>query len=212
MGNKETVLNLFFDNPTQGFSLRELERRARLGLPSVIRYIGELRKEQLLVGKKFGNSELLYANQDNAVFRRRKVFRNVERIYDSGLIDFINEQCAYPTIVLFGSKSRGEDIETSDCDLFVQAPERELPVERFLPALGSVHLLIRQNVCDFSNQHLIANIINGIVLEGYLDVEALFGRVPRAADQARRRTSKVSGRDRTGAARVHQKHAQRRQR
>jgi predicted nucleotidyltransferase len=180
MGNKEIVLSIFLDHPTQGYSLRELERRLALGLPSVIRYVAELRKEGLVIGKRFGNSELLYANRDDAIFRRRKVFRTIENIYGSGLIDLINEECSYPAIVLFGSKSRGEDVEGSDTDLFIQAPERTLNLERFEKRLGSVHLFMRQNVCDVPNKHLAANIINGIVLEGYLDLEAMLGRVPRA--------------------------------
>jgi predicted nucleotidyltransferase len=207
MSNKETVLNLFIDYPTQGFSLRELERKAKLGLPSVIRYVRELRKERLVVGKTFGYAELLYANRDNPVFRRRKAFRNVEKIYASGLIDFINVQFSYPGIVLFGSKSRGEDTEESDTDIFVQAPAHEVPVEVYEKKIGKVHLFVEPNIVNIPNPHLIANVINGTILEGYLDLEAMLGRVPRAEDTAERGAGKIARGDRGGAARLPQGHS-----
>ncbi|MCD6464256.1 nucleotidyltransferase domain-containing protein [Candidatus Woesearchaeota archaeon] len=73
-------------------------------------------------------------------------------------------------IVLFGSCARGEDIETSDIDLFVQAKEKALSLTKYENLLNrKISLFFKQNFLKLSNE-LKNNIINGIVLKGYLKV------------------------------------------
>jgi len=71
---------------------------------------------------------------------------------------------------LFGSSSRGEDIEESDIDLYVQAGEREMglyPYERSLNR--NIQLHFKKDLQDYPKE-LRNNVANGIVMYGYLKV------------------------------------------
>ncbi len=170
ISNKDRILNCFLEQPTRGFGLRELERLTGLGLPSVRNYVLELQKENLIKPKKIQRIKLFYANREGRNYKRIKVFYNISRIYDSGLIDFINRELSYPTIVLFGSAARGEDSEDSDIDLYIESAEREIETVKFEKKLGKIQVLMHRNIKDIRNRHLANNIINGIVLEGFLEV------------------------------------------
>ena len=71
-------------------------------------------------------------------------------------------------IILFGSASKGEDIEESDLDLFIQAPEKKLSLEKYEKLLNrGITLFFEENFSRLSNE-LKNNILNGIVLRGYI--------------------------------------------
>jgi predicted nucleotidyltransferase len=80
------------------------------------------------------------------------------------------QTCALPILVLFGSCARGEDIETSDLDLLVVAKEKEVDLKKFESALKrKISLHFEENVSQIPKE-LLNNIINGIVVFGYLTV------------------------------------------
>ena len=73
-------------------------------------------------------------------------------------------------IILFGSASKGEDIMESDIDLFLISRERELDILDFETKLKrNISLLFSENFGELSNE-LKNNIINGVILKGYLKV------------------------------------------
>ena len=50
---------------------------------------------------------------------------NLEKIYGSGIVDFLSNKYNRPkSIILFGSFSKGEDIENSDIDIAVSTNKR----------------------------------------------------------------------------------------
>jgi predicted nucleotidyltransferase len=72
-------------------------------------------------------------------------------------------------IVLFGSYLRGEDTEESDIDLFVEADKKEIRLERFEGLLKrKIELHFRRDFGKISKE-LKNNIINGLVMQGYLE-------------------------------------------
>jgi hypothetical protein len=164
--NKELILTFFLDEPTRGFWLRELERLSKLGLPSVRNYVMQLVEENLVKSQKIQRIILYCANRDSDDFKRIKIFHNIRSLYESGLIGYINDELSFPTIVLFGSKARGEDTEDSDVDLYVESPEKKLDVSGF----EKIQVFLHKNLREIRNKHLVNNIANGIVLEGYLKV------------------------------------------
>ena len=168
--NKLRVLHLFFEKPTHGFSLREIERVGKLGLPSVRRYMDELYHSDFVVRKKVHHMTLWYAHRENQRFKRYLRFYNIEKLYESGLIDYINKELSYPTIILFGSCAKGENIETSDIDIYVQSPEKKLDVSFYEKKLGTIQVFVHRTLRDIKNKNLVNNIINGIALEGFLEV------------------------------------------
>lgn len=73
-------------------------------------------------------------------------------------------------IVLFGSFSRGEDVKESDIDLFMVAKEKQLDIAKFEKYLDKQINIIWEENFNRLSKELRNNIINGIVLHGYLKV------------------------------------------
>lgn len=70
--------------------------------------------------------------------------------------------------MLFGSCARGEDIEASDVDLLVVSIEKEVDLKKFeLVLKRKISLHFEENVSEIPKE-LLNNIVNGIVLFGYL--------------------------------------------
>ena len=73
-------------------------------------------------------------------------------------------------IVLYGSASKGEDVEDSDLDLFIIAKEKPINLERFEKELNRKIHIIFENSLKRVSKEFLNNLINGIVLYGYLKV------------------------------------------
>lgn len=163
------ILKLFFDQPTRHFQLREISRMLKLGMPSVINHIKKLEKEGFIKKEKRGVYES-YISSGSDLFKVYKRNDILLRIYESGLIDFLADEFMPDAIVLFGSCARGEDIETSDVDLLVVAKEKEVELKKFESALKrKISLHFEENVSEIPKE-LLNNIVNGIVVYGYLTV------------------------------------------
>ena len=74
------------------------------------------------------------------------------------------------TIILFGGYSKGTDAKTSDIDLFIESKEEKLELEKFEVVLGrKIHPLFEINIKNL-NKELLNNIINGIIVYGYVRI------------------------------------------
>jgi predicted nucleotidyltransferase len=166
--NAYKVLSVFFRQPTKKFHKRDISRVLDLGLPSVSNYLEILEKEGFVTRNKDGLYET-YTGSFNDLFKLYKTAYNLVSIHKSGLIDFLIKEFTPNCVILFGSSSRGEDIETSDMDIFMVAGQKEVDLQRFEDALGrkiSIHA-----IDDFSSlsKELKNNILNGIKLYGYIE-------------------------------------------
>ena len=152
--------------------MRQIERKLKLPLPSVIRYCKELEKEGFLKRLRIGNVVFYTGNRTNEMFLLEKRLFNVRRLYEVGLVDYLKEKFNNPTIVLFGSYSKGEDTEESDIDLYLETPSRkELGLSNFEDQLQrSIQIFIFRGISYIKNKHLANNIANGITLNGFLEV------------------------------------------
>lgn len=169
---KEKIKEYFMENPTERLRVRQIERKLKLPLPSVIRYTKELEKEDILKTEEIGGAKLYSANRSSANFLLEKKLFNIRSIYNSGLISYLIEELSNPTIVLFGSYSRGEDIETSDIDLYIEIPkELKLNLEKFEKILGKeIQVFVHKSINEIGNKEVVNNIINGITLNGFMEV------------------------------------------
>jgi predicted nucleotidyltransferase len=173
--NRDKVLEVFFDNPIPegGLSLREISRNSGVPLPSVKNYLEELESEKLVLKKKnrLGNP-IYYANRDEEYFLFLKKMNNIKNIHESGVVDYIYYDCGPEAIILFGSASRGEDILESDIDLFVLSKEKMLNLEKFEKKLNrKINVFFKEGL-NKTSKELANNVINGIILKGYVKVFA----------------------------------------
>ncbi len=172
--NKYRVLSVFFDNPLpegSGFQLREIGRIVRLAPMSVRLYLKELEREGLIISKKhrIHGYPIYYANMESEDFLLYKKLDTVRRIKKSGLLEYLDEKLSPECVVLFGSASRGQDIIGSDIDIYACSDEKKLVLDNFDKKLKrKINVFFSSNFSSLSEE-LKSNIINGIVLQGYLE-------------------------------------------
>ncbi|MFH0876390.1 MAG: nucleotidyltransferase domain-containing protein [archaeon] len=169
------VLEVFFDDPLPsgiGFALREISRKVSLAPKSVKNYLDKLEKEKIVIKKehRVHKYPVYYANRENEYFKFLKKLNTIRSIYESGLLDFLNEKCMPDVIILFGSASKGEDIKESDIDIYLQCEEKKNDLSRYEKELNrKINLFFEKNFNKLSEE-LKKNIINGDKLKGYLNL------------------------------------------
>ncbi len=166
--NKYNLLKVFLDNPTESFRLRELSRLSKISPVSVINYLKRFEKGSLI--KKFTKRGIPFyqAIRDNEKFKVYKIISIIYELNESGYIEDLWDKFSPEAIILYGSYAKGESIESSDIDLFVVAQNKNKFVEAFNEKLKKNIHLIFDNDTKKIPKELKNNLINGIVLKGYL--------------------------------------------
>ncbi len=178
MNNKDKILKQLFEKPAKEFHIRLLARLTKLNPNTIINITNDFIKEGLVIKRKDKerNITIVKANTQNIFYKIKKQSYNIEKIHKSKLINFINEKLAYPTIILFGSYAKAENHEKSDIDLFIISEEKKkLNLNKFEQKLETSIQLFIYTKEEFQkaikkNPELINNMINGIILSGFLEV------------------------------------------
>jgi len=152
--------------------VRQIERVIKSPLHSVIRYTKELEKQGILKSSSMAGMKLYSADRTSSSFLLEKGLYNLRSLYSSGLVEFLTQELSNPTIVLFGSYVRGEDVEKSDIDIYIESAKKELPsLNKFEKKLQrGIQLFKYKDISRVENKELANNIINGITLNGFLEV------------------------------------------
>ena len=167
----------FFAYPNEEVSLNELSKKVSMSKTSVRKIVLRLIKDGFLVNQELGGVWRLKVNKTHYYSKTLKISFNLENILMSNIVDEIKE--TYPgsrAIILFGSYRKGDDIEGSDVDIAVELlgkKEVEIKELKILPKLG-YRDNVKVNLLIFSRKkidiNLFSNVANGIVLEGFLEV------------------------------------------
>ena len=169
----QRTAEVFFINPDKIHYLMDISRKIGIAHTSVKSNLVKLIKLGLIeeVKEKKGTRifPVYMAKKEDKSFRKYKKMHNLSFLLESKLIEFIEEKLAPKCIVLFGSYSRGEDTENSDIDIFVECKKEELNVKSFEKNLGrKIELHFSESFASYPKE-LKNNIINGIVLTGFLE-------------------------------------------
>jgi len=163
-------LKLFFEKPTRWFNTREVARLLKIAPATASKELKRLSKLDLLNERKERMLNLYSANLDNE-YKDVKVYYNIRKLKESGLIDALNQFYLKPKIILFGSCAYGLDVETSDFDLLIVSeklkdfPSTKLYEKKINRAL---QIFVVKEIKDLKNNHLINNVLNGINIQGQL--------------------------------------------
>ncbi|MBI2137279.1 nucleotidyltransferase domain-containing protein [Candidatus Woesearchaeota archaeon] len=166
----------FLEEPNRKFHLREYARVLKISPATAMKYAGTLARAGLIVKKKSKLYSVLEGNMDSTLFRQHKIFLTVKKVIESGLTDFLDKELAFPTIVMFGSCAKGEDVPRSDLDLLVLTnTKKNLELSSYEKKLGKHIQLFAMNDKEFKSiteksPELANNILNGIKLNGFLKV------------------------------------------
>ncbi len=166
----------FFQEPNRRIHLRQLSKILMVSPATAKKRTDYLVKKNLILRNAERNLVLFQANVDDPVFKELKKTYSVLKIIDSGLIEFLNKEFAYPAMVLFGSVGKGEDSKNSDIDLFILSEtKKSTNLEAFEKKLNRRIQLISMGENEFrntkrQNPNLVNNILNGVKISGFIKV------------------------------------------
>lgn len=166
--NVYRILERFIEQPGRDFSVRGLARELKLNHATVLNYIGDLLKLELIRKKEETLYPTYHAQTESDKFVFYKKNHIFFKIKESGLVEFIQKQTLASSIILFGSCAKGTFTEKSDIDIFVEAKEARLDLGKFEKQLKRKINLLFEPKIDQLSKELRNNIINGTVLYGFI--------------------------------------------
>lgn len=168
MGQEE-ILEIFYEEPIREFHIREIARILKSSKTSVSYHINKLLDLNIIKSKQ-GVFKSYEANETSKEYRQSKLLFGLKKIYDSEVIQII-EQSNPRCIILFGSFAKAEYDKESDIDLFVQASEQIFDLTKYEKILKHKIDIIFEPRIDKLSKELLNSIINGIKLSGYLMIK-----------------------------------------
>ena len=165
------IMKLFFESPTREFNVREIARILKISPATASKELKMLEKKGLLKSKTQKTFNFYKADMENDSYRDLKMYYNIRKIKDSGMIESLNKFYLKPTIVMFGSCVYGTDTETSDFDiLIISEKTAEFKESKtFEKRLNrSIQIFAVNDIKQMKNGHLINNILNGITIQGLI--------------------------------------------
>lgn len=163
------VFREFLNNPKKKLQIRGISKSIKLAQTSVRLHIDTLIKENLVFEKK-DIFKYYIGNFDNLKFRFYKKINTLLNIEKSKLIEHLNDKLSPDTIILFGSCAKGEDIASSDLDIYIQSEEKKINLDKYEKILNrKIQIFFAKNINKLPKE-LRNNILNGIKLNGYLKV------------------------------------------
>lgn len=177
------TLNWFFSFPDIEVSLNDLSQQLRISKTTANKVVSQLEREGFLKKEVLGRIWRVSCNQSHPYNFTRKIAYNLSMVYESVIIKAIkatipNIRNTNPVaIILFGSYRKGDDTEKSDIDIAVEVLDNEdiqiIPFANF--SRFGYRANVKVNIHIFSRNkidlNLFANIANGIILEGFLEVK-----------------------------------------
>ncbi len=170
---QQEILRLLFIKVGSTLTQRAIARYLEVTQPAVLKALPELQKEDLIKLEQDKDSKrwAIELNRYNHKAMQLKRADNLKQIYESGLADFLEQEFAGGTIVLFGSYSRGEDTIKSDIDIAVIGrKEKPVNLEKFQKMLERVIKINFYESTAKIHKNLKENISNGIVLAGGIEL------------------------------------------
>ncbi len=188
---RDKILEELFKHPDIEYSLSDLAEEAQVPKSNVGKILEEFYRLEIINITKLTKIWRIRANTQNWLFTRSKIVFNLNYLYQSGIVEFLNDYYRNPkTIILFGSFRTGEDISESDIDIAIETEEkieegyqvlslRQLVanrkeqleyitnIENHIKRKIQVHIFNRKNI----DINLFNNIANGIKLSGFLEVK-----------------------------------------
>ena len=158
----DKLVELIYGYPNKKMSIREIAKKTGLSKSTIQNKMKSLKKEGIL------NKKGLFSNTIYAKFNKSCYY--IDKIYKSGLVDFLIKQANPSCIILFGSFSKGESVYESDIDLFIEAiKKKDADITKYEKKLKhKIQLFVEPDIKNLPDE-LFNNVVNGIKLYGYFD-------------------------------------------
>ncbi|MCR4327720.1 MAG: nucleotidyltransferase domain-containing protein [Nanoarchaeota archaeon] len=174
----DKCLAWFYSYPNSKIGLNDLSKLIGSSKTTTKEVVESLIKTEFLKRDIIGKAWLIYSNPRHIYFTTKKIPYNLNLIYESEIINAIYKIVPSPrAIILFGSYRWGSDNEESDIDIAVEVIDNK---DLEINLLGTIEKFgyrknVPVNLHIFSRNkidlNLYSNIVNGIVLDGILEVK-----------------------------------------
>ena len=170
---QEAIVRLLCIKAGLSLNQRQIAKRLNITSPAVRKPLLSLEKKEIIEMKQDNESKRwsITLNRENHKVTQVKRVDNLKQLYESGLVDTLEEAYAGATIIVFGSYARGDDSSTSDIDIAIigrkekkleltvyeKILERKISIQAY-NSLQEVHKSLRENMC------------NGIVVAGGIEL------------------------------------------
>lgn len=171
------VLYWFFSYPNRQIGLNDLSEELETAKKTARLIVLQLIEEDFLKKEEIGKAWRISCNKNHYYNKTIKISYNLELIFLSDIIKRVYETVkGINSIILFGSYRWGDDDEKSDIDIAVETLNnkplkiveigiiKEFGYRKDVPV--NIHIFSRNKI----DLNLFANISNGIVLDGFLEV------------------------------------------
>jgi len=109
------ILSFFIRNPTKEFSQIELIKKTKIAKATLVKWLKLLVDENILHLKRIGVTNLYSLNNENMIIKQLKILFTLS---DLGQLKQLSKKYE-SELYIFGSSSRGENVEQSDIDLLI---------------------------------------------------------------------------------------------
>lgn len=157
-------LSVFFEDCYRKVNVREYAKLTGASPPTASTLLKSFEKENLLKTITERRNNLYWANRENPLFM--DLSKAYWRQKLNNLVQELAEKTNYATIILFGSLIKAEAKSDSDIDIYVNAAEQRINLEKFEKSLKrKIQLHFRK---ELQNSQLKNNIQQGLLLNGMM--------------------------------------------
>ncbi|MAG02659.1 hypothetical protein CMI42_04950 [Candidatus Pacearchaeota archaeon] len=167
----EIINNLkpFFEDCYRRISVREYSRITKISPPTASKILNNYSKLNLLIKEEDRNYLFFHANNKDKQFIALSIIYWGIKL--RGLTDLLEKKLISPTIILFGSLSKGETKQESDIDVAIFANKKDLDIEDLEKKVKrKIQIFWFKSLNDIKNKDLANNIINGSRLVGRFNI------------------------------------------
>jgi predicted nucleotidyltransferase len=167
------MFKLLCINVGREMNQREIAKELNVSSTAISKALNYMEKEELIKIDRNKTMNLLSVilNRENRKVMQLKRVENLKQIYESGLVEGLEEKFMGGTIILFGSYSRGDDTITSDIDIaIISRKEKRVDLSQFEKTLGREIIINFYPSLKEVHKDLRNNLCNGIVLSGGVEL------------------------------------------
>jgi predicted nucleotidyltransferase len=159
------ILEIFFKEPTTIHFIREIGRKINLAQTSVRNHIKDQKINNLVISKKSKPFNGYIANRENEDFVFYKQAYNFYSLLE--LKKLIVNTLQPKAVIIFGSYSRGEDLEESDIDiLIITKVKKEVETKKLEKKMSRKINLIYKESLENLEEPIKSKVLNGWVIHG----------------------------------------------
>lgn len=170
---QESVIELFFNNPTRQWHFEEILKEAKITRSKSNKWLKKFVKQGLVKRiKERSKMPYFISNYESPEYRNGKKIFALNKLHDSGLLNHLYSLEKASAVVIFGSFSRSDWYKDSDIDVFIYGNSEGLKIADYeLKLHREIQLFICENKKELTKlgSSLIRNIIKGNLIKGNLD-------------------------------------------